>query len=156
MKNGWPTSSSRKTVSPPDFRPSSAIPLDMKEVSLEECLHLAKLQNPELLLQRKAAEAAHQGDLAGKSLYYPKLSINGFYGRSGGAFKGEDLHLGEDWLVGMQLSQYFGLNTVNASGFEQHTSPKIGQSTRTASKTASSSIGILDGFKQKAEKREAK
>ncbi len=151
----WQWTAALGLKTPPDFRPTGAIPSEMKTFSLDECLRVANLRHPDLLIQRQAAEAARQGDLAGKSLYYPKLSINGFYGRSGGAFKGENLHMGEDWLAGVQISQYFGLNTANVSGFEQHTSPKIGQSTRTESKTATASVGILDGFKQKTEKKEA-
>jgi outer membrane protein TolC len=58
-------------------------------------------------------------------------------------------------MAGVQLSQYFGLSTLNASGIQQETSPKIGQSTRTATKTASGSLGILDGFKQKSEAKDS-
>jgi len=81
--------------------------------------------------------------------------LNGFYGRSGGAFESEDLHLREDWQAGIQLTQYFSMNTLNLSGVALQTSPKIGQTTLTASQTASGSVGILDGYKKKADAQEA-
>jgi outer membrane protein TolC len=151
----WQWTAALGLKTPPAYRPAAVPILSTTTITLEECLHLASLNNPDIVIQSKTTEAAMYGSRAGKSLYKPTLSINGFYGRSGGAFDSEDLHLREDWQAGFQISQYFALNTLNLSGFDQHTSPKIGQSTRTVSKTGSASLNILDGYKKKADAKDA-
>ena len=152
----WQWTAALGLDSPPPYRPDGRLPaVAALSLSLQDCLRQAELNNPDLVIQRKTAEAAFYGSRAGQSLYKPSVSVNGFYGRSGGAFNSEKLTLGEDWQAGVQLTQYFALNTLNLSGFDQRTSPKIGQSTRTASKTASASLGILDGYKKKADAGDA-
>jgi outer membrane protein len=151
----WQWTAALGLKQPPVFRPLLSLPIDRRELSLEECLNAARASHPELLYQQKVTEAARQGEKVSKSLYMPNVSVNGFYGRSGGAFEGETLRLGEDWLAAIQITQYFGLSTFNLSGFDQHTSPQIGQSTRTAAKTVNSSLDILNAYKPKIERREA-
>lgn len=141
---------------PPTERPLpflSSAPVDVPR--LDDCLREAQSVHPDLTIQRFASEAARYGHLAGKSLYFPRLSINGFYGRSGGAYENENFELKEDWQVGAQVSQYFGGSSLNASAQEIKTSPKLGQSTRTQSRTYAGSLGIEDSLKQKTEKAEA-
>jgi outer membrane protein TolC len=141
---------------PPEFRPDETIPAPARtDLALDDCLKRADAKHPDIIVQAASTEAALQGQKGGKSLYLPKFSANGFYGRSGGNFNSEPLEIREDWQVGLQLSQYFGANTANVSGFHQKTSPKIGQTSRTESRTVSGSIGILDALKQKTERREA-
>jgi len=142
---------------PPEFLPGADIPgpTPRSDLTLAACLKQAAEVHPNLWVQRKAAEAARQGYLAGKSFYYPKLSLNGFYGRSGGNFDSEPLEIREDWQAGVQLSQYFGGSTANLSGLHQKTSPKIGQTSRSESRTFSGSLGLFDALKQKTEKKDA-
>jgi outer membrane protein TolC len=141
---------------PPDYRPAEDIPDGaVPAISVEECLGAAQGGHPDLLIQQKALEAARYGDKAARSLYWPMLSASGFYGRSGGAFKGETLELREDWNAGLQLSQYFGGNTANVNGQQVRTSPKIGQTTRTESKTISGTVGVMDGLRRVTEKKDA-
>jgi outer membrane protein TolC len=141
---------------PPPSRPDPAFPTEEAvQVSLEECLRLSA-SHPDLMVQGKASEAARYGYQANAGLYWPRFSANGSYGRSGGAFDRERLELREDYTVGVQLVQYFGGSTINASGLRQRTSPKIGQTTRTESTTGSASLGVLDGFKQRTEKAESR
>lgn len=152
----WQWTAALGLQTPPPYRPDPTLPsVSTASWTLEDCLHLAQLHHPDLIIQQKTAEAAFYGSKAGKSVYKPTISLNGSYGRSGGAFHSEDLRLSEDWQAGIQLSQYFALNTFNLSGFEQRTSPKIGQSSRTASKTASANVGILDGYKRKTDAQDA-
>jgi outer membrane protein TolC len=141
---------------PPEFRPAPDFPQEAPpEMTLDGLIGTAHARHPDLRAQAAAAEAALQGDKAGRSLYFPKLSLNGFYGRSGGNFNSEPLHLREDWQAGAQLAQYFGGNTLNVSGLHQKTSPKIGQTNRSESRTVSGSVGLLDAIKQKTERRDA-
>ena len=141
---------------PPLDRPVAAIPpVPLNAPKLEECLIEAKASHPDLAVQRFTTEAAQYGDKAGKGHYYPRLSVNGFYGRSGAAYENENFEFREDWNVGAQVSQYFGGSSLNASAQEIKTSPKLGQSTRTQSRTYAGSLGIEDSLKLKTEKAEA-
>ncbi|MFA5975930.1 MAG: TolC family protein [Elusimicrobiota bacterium] len=152
----WQWTAALGLQTPPAFRPDlGPISASNDSWTLPECLQWASLQHPDLIIQKKTAEAAYYGHNAARSVYKPIISLNGFYGRSGGAFHSEPLKLSEDWQAGVQISQYFSLSTLNLSGFDQHTSPKIGQSTRTASKTATANVGILDAYRKKAEAQEA-
>lgn len=152
----WQWTAALGLSQPPDYRPADDIPSGpVPAITLEECLSVAQGGHPELKIQEKALEAARYGDKAARGLYWPKLSASGFYGRSGGAFEGERLELREDWNAGLQLAQYFGGNTVNLNGQQVRTSPKIGQTTRTESKTVSGTVGVMDGLRQKTEKKDA-
>lgn len=114
---------------PPLDRPVAAIPpVPLNAPKLEECLIEAKASHPDLAVQRFTTEAAQYGDKAGKGHYYPRLSVNGFYGRSGAAYENENFEFREDWNLGAQVSQYFGGSSLNASAQEIKTSPKLGQS----------------------------
>lgn len=141
---------------PPAERPLASIPSSvLMAPKLEECLREAGASHPDLAVQRYTTEAAQYGDKAGKGHYYPRLSVNGFYGRSGAAYENEDFEFREDWNLGAQVSQYFGGSSVNASAQEIKTSPKLGQSTRTQSRTYAGSVGVEDSLKLKSEKAEA-
>lgn len=152
----WQWTAALGLTSPPEFLPEQTVPAPARtDLTMEDCLKKSEELHPDLLVQAAATEAALQGSKAGKSLYYPRLSANGFYGRSGGNFNSEPLEIREDWQAGLQLSQYFGGSTANVSGFHQKTSPKIGQTSRSESRTLSASLGIYDALKQKTERREA-
>jgi outer membrane protein TolC len=124
-------------------------------VELSECLKLAEEAHPDMIIQKKAMEAANMGAKAARSYYWPQLDINGSYGKSGGAFKGEKLNLMEDWQAGARMTLYFGGTSFGLSGLRQKTSPKLGQSSRTEIETVSSSVGLLDSFKNRSERKEA-
>jgi outer membrane protein TolC len=136
---------------PPDFEPQPIISINKADITVGQCLQLARKHNPDLRIQKNTMDASLFGYKAQKGNYWPRLGFNGFYGKSGGAYADEEFKLSEDWQVGVQLSQYLALNSLNVSGFQQKTSPKIGQSTRTETKTGSASLGVLDGFKTKSD-----
>lgn len=136
---------------PPDYEPAPTTEVIHSTLTLEQCLLMARVNNPDLRVQMNSAQASLFGYKAQKGNYWPRLGLNGFYGKSGGAYENEEFKLNEDWQIGVNLSQYFALNTLSVSGFQQKTSPKIGQSTRTESKTGTANMGILDGFKTKSE-----
>jgi outer membrane protein TolC len=141
---------------PPAERPFASIPSSkLLAPKLEECLREASAAHPDLAVQRYTTEAAQFGDKAGRGHYYPRLSVNGFYGRSGAAYTNEDFEFQEDWNLGAQISQYFGGSSLNASAQEIKTSPKLGQSTRTQTRTYAGSVGVEDSLKLKSEKAEA-
>ncbi|NTV52859.1 MAG: TolC family protein, partial [Candidatus Firestonebacteria bacterium] len=140
---------------PPLSRPQAEIPFQEKEFSLERSLKLAFEHNPEIQIQKLTLDAGHY-ELQTKNSYdWPKVELTGFYGRSGGAYESEALSLREDYNFGVKLTQPFAWNSLDLSGFNQKTSPKLGQSSLTESKTTSGTFNILDGFKSAAEKQEA-
>ena len=124
-------------------------------VTLEECLQKAEEHNPDYLVQQLSLKAGEYEKKIHYSQDWPKIELNGFYGRSGGAYNSEDMELDEDYNISIKLTQKFAWNSLALSGFDQKTSPKLGQSSRTESRTASATLGILDGYKSAAEKKEA-
>jgi outer membrane protein TolC len=151
----WKWTEALGLAEPPLARPRTEMPFAEKEIRLEECLALASAHNPEIQIQRLSAEALRYELQAKHSYDWPKLELTGFYGRSGGAYDSEDLTLKEDYNFGVKLTQPLVWNTLGLSGFSQKTSPKLGQSTLTESRTATGTFSILDGYKAAAEKREA-
>ena len=132
----------------------SLAPSQPEDITLSSCISMAHEHHPELAIQgylHKISELEqtikHSGD-------WPKIELSGFYGRSGGAYNSEDLHLREDYNVNIKLTQQIAWNTISTSGFEQKTSPKLGQSSRTESRTVSAAINWLDGYKSAREKKE--
>ena len=151
----WTAALGYKT--PPAFRPvDSTTTVASEDISLDLCLGLAETNHPDILIQKYSMEAALYGAKVAGSYLWPQIDLNGFYGRSGGAFKGETLTLREDWQLGLKASLYFGGNSMNVSGLKQKTSPKLGQSSRTEIQTLSAAVGLLDGFKQKSDNEDAK
>jgi outer membrane protein TolC len=151
----WKWTEALGLAEPPTARPQVDIPFEEKEVSLDECLKLAADHNPDIQIQVLTQEAS-QYDLQTKNSYdWPKVELTGFYGRSGGAYDSEDLELREDYNFGIKLTQPIAWNSLALDGFNQKTSPKLGQSTLTESRTASGTFTFLDGYKAASEKREA-
>jgi len=152
----WQWTSSLGLKTPPDYHPvPSTASLIVPQISLQECLSLALTHHPDILIQKHTTEAALLGLKALSSYVWPQLDFNASYGQGGGAFKGETLNLREDWQLGLKLSRSFSANSLNFSGFKQKTSPKLGQSSRTEIETVSVSVGVLDGLKQRGERKEA-
>jgi outer membrane protein TolC len=135
--------------------PAAAIPYREIPVTVEECLRLAETNNLDIAIQKEALTAAAYGAAAKRGYKWPKIDLNGFYGRSGGAYENEQLKLSEDYQVTVQLTQYFLFNTLTGSGLRQRTSPKLGQSARTELGTVSASLNLLDGYKQISDEKEA-
>ncbi len=151
----WEWTAALGLDNPPDRRPPQSIPYQKLEIELKECLATALACHPEILMQETALQASGYDLKVKNSADWPKLELNGFYGRSGGAYQSETLELQEDYNITVKLTQTLAWNTLEISGFDQKTSPKLGQSTRTEARTVSTSLGFMDGYKAAAEKREA-
>lgn len=152
----WQWTAALGLKTPPKYRPDHSVKMTIQEkISLDECLGLAKSNHPDIIVQKNAADASRLGSKVARSYLWPQLDFNAFYGRSGAAYEGESLDLREDWQLGGRLAFYFGGNSASVSGIQQKTSQKIGQSSRTESRTVSASVGVLDGLKNKSEEKEA-
>ncbi|MCK5218953.1 TolC family protein [bacterium] len=151
----WEWTAALGLDNPPDRRPPQSVPFQKLEIKLNECLPTALAGHPEILMQEAALQASGYELKVRNSADWPKLELNGFYGRSGGAYQSETLELNEDYNITVKLTQTLAWNTLEISGFDQKTSPKLGQSTRTEARTATAALGFMDGYKAAAEKREA-
>lgn len=152
----WQWTSALGLKSPPSYQPNPQTKIFVREeISLEECVSFAKLNHPDLLIQRSVMQASLHGYKAAQSYRWPNIDLNGFYGRSGAAFEGENLELKDDWQLGVRLGFNFGYSSTQLSEFKQKTSPKLGQSSRTEIETLSASIGIADSLKNRSEEKEA-
>jgi len=151
----WKWTEALGLAEPPTTRPQTDIPFEEKEINLDECLKMATEHNPEIQIQTLTLEASQYEKQTKTSYDWPKVELTGFYGRSGGAYESEVLELREDYNVGVKLTQPIAWNSLGLSGFSQKTSPKLGQSSLTESKTASGTFNFLDGYKSASEKQEA-
>ncbi len=122
---------------------------------LPECQRFAQRRRPEIMINyllvkfhgysRKIVEAKKRW----------KLDLASSYGSSGSAFKGEDLSLGDDLFVGLQISRPVGLHSLTSSMTTQQTAAKLGQSDRTESEVISSEIGFFNQYGGISERKEA-
>lgn len=151
----WKLADALGYIKPIDGLPEMNIPSERITVDLDQCLLTAEASHPDMLIQKETLVSARAALKVKRAHKLPKLDLNGFYGRSGGAFDGEDLNLTEDYQIGVQFTESFWLNTLTASENKQKTSPKLGQSTRTESDTTSAAVNILDGYIAVSEEREA-
>ncbi len=131
------------------------IPFVKVEPDLDKCLMLASSHRPDLKMQEKLVAIAKQGIKVASSYKKPRVSLNTFYGRSAAAYEGDSLDYREDWQVNATLSQSFLGNSLGVTGSDIKTSPKLGQSTRTRTKTEGASLNILDGMRQRTDYKQS-
>lgn len=140
---------------PPKELPRAQLPYKKITLVLAELEELASVHHPDIQVQKLQFKNSQLEKNIKNSYRYPKLELTGFYGRSGGAYDSEQLELREDYNISIKLTQDISWNSLNLSGFDQKTSPKLGQSSRTESRTATASFSFLDGYERAAGKEEA-
>ncbi|MFH1259365.1 MAG: TolC family protein [Elusimicrobiota bacterium] len=114
----------------------------------EECKQLAQDNRPDLRVSYLNLQVSEYARKISRGLIKPRIDLTGFYGRSGGAYKNENFKMGEDWNVGLKLTKIFGGgNTLSTSGFKEKTSPKLGQTSRTASATGMARLALFDNIR---------
>lgn len=151
----WKLAKALGLKKPPDFELETHVPFKKIEIDMEECLLLAETHRPDLFMQKRLVETARQGRRVAQSSLRPKVSVNGFYGRSGAAFETETLNYREDWQVNARLTQRFLGSSVGLSGNAIHTSPKLGQSSRTETETKGVNVNILDGMRDRTDRKQS-
>lgn len=123
--------------------------------SLEECQELAKKRRPEVMINYLLVKFHGYSQKIVEAKKHWKLDLASSYGSSGSAFKGENLSLGDDLFVGVQLSRPFGLHSLTSSITNQKTAAKLGQSDRTESTAASTELGLFNQYSGISEEKEA-
>lgn len=154
-KAKWEMAKALGLPTPPDFSVGKDIPFAKVEVDLEECRRLASAHRPDLDLQEKLVAISKEGRRVASAPQYPKLTLNSFYGKSASAFESEALHYRDDWQVNVGLNQAFLGNSLGLTGASVHTSPKLGQSSRSQSETKGVNVNFLDGMRQTTEAKQA-
>jgi outer membrane protein TolC len=123
----------------------------------EECLRLARSNRPELKSAEMLLESARLGRRIGASGYFPRVDLNGFYGRSGAAFIATDpFTYRKDWNAGVRVSWPLAGNTGRYSAFKERTSPRLGESSRTETETQSVAVTLGDSLNVGVESLESK
>jgi outer membrane protein TolC len=138
-----------------DFSVRKEIPFSKLDVDLPTCLRLAAAHRPDLQMQESLVDIAKEGREVMQASYFPRLNLNSFYGRSGAAFESEAFNYRKDWQVNASLSQSFFGNSLGASGSAIDTSPKLGQSSRTETRTQGVNMAFLDGMRQKTDLKQS-
>ncbi len=133
----------------------SKLKFKKSEINLDECFAWAFENRVEIFLAQLNLEYAKHEEKIAKSGGRLKVDFTGFYGKSGSAYKNEEFKFEEDWSVGLKLSKALGANTMSGTYNEGKTSPKLGQSSRTDSKTGTASLSLLDNLSLGAKKQEA-
>lgn len=139
------------------FQVPLEIPAGSVDVREEDALNLFRLNQPELKIAARVADSAALAGRAAASVYYPRVDLNGFYGRSGAAFiETESLRYQEDWNAGLRASWALMGNTARYSAFNERTSPKLGESSRTETQNQSLSVTWGDALSAHVEALDGK
>lgn len=121
---------------------------------LNQSFQLAFDHRPDLKAQEEQAKVSSYAETVAASAARFKLQATGFYGRSGAAYKTEEFQYQPEWSLGLRLSRPFMGSTVASSAFRERTTPKIGQTDRTKTETATLSAKFLDSIGAYAEEEE--
>jgi TonB family protein len=125
------------------------------DISMEDCMDLAFKSRPDLKSKEYMLEFNDYERKIAESKNQLKVDLTGTYGRSGGAYQSEALTMSPDWYLGFKVTKPLGGNTLSTAYTEDKTSPKHGQSTRTASVSQSAELGLLDGLQHFSEEKSA-
>ncbi len=150
-KARWALAKALGLSQPVAFKLPTEIPYKKIEPNLDECLSLAAGHRPDLVMQENLTETTFQALKVAASADRTKLSLNAFYGRSASAYVSDPLNFREDWQVYARLSQAVFGNTVGMSGSKVNTSPRLGQSTRSNTETATMNVNFLDTMKDRTD-----
>ncbi|MBI3318894.1 MAG: TolC family protein [Candidatus Omnitrophica bacterium] len=131
-------------------------PPSSKRVDLEEALQLAAQYRPDILVNSLLVEFHEFEERIAKAKGKLKVELSGFIGASAAAFETEPLDSGEDYFIGFKATQNWGPHGVTASLTDTHTSPRLGQTTRTDSTVYSGEVGILNQLAGLSEVQQAR
>ncbi len=142
---------------PMDFAVPEELPTGQAVVDETDALRVAKSNRPDIRIADRMIESARVGRAIGRSGLFPKVDLNGFYGRSGAAFvQSESLSYKKDWNAGVSVGWALGGNTAKFSAYQEQTSPKLGESSRTKTNSNSASISLGDALATGVTNRESR
>jgi outer membrane protein TolC len=139
------------------FQVPLEIPSNPVRVEEEEALRLARSHRLEWKIAEKMMKSAALSRRVTQSAYFPRVDLNGFWGRSGAAFVATDpLEYRRDWNAGVRVTWPLMGNTFLYSAYRDKTSPKLGESSRTETESQSVSVTLGDALAGSVEKLEGK
>ncbi|MBI3333020.1 MAG: TolC family protein [Candidatus Omnitrophica bacterium] len=135
----------------PDHFSSAQVP----QVDLEEAFQLSDRYRPDIQVNNLLVQFHEHEVRIAKAKGDLKVDLSGFIGSSGAAFESEDLRLKKDYFVGVKATQSWGPHGATASVTDTHTSPRLGQTTRTDSTVYSGELGIYSQLSGLSEVQQA-
>jgi outer membrane protein TolC len=130
-----------------DFTVPGEVPSRKVDVPDAEVVRLARDHRPEYKISQKLVESSLMARRISKSGLYPRVDLNGFYGRSGSAFTAtEPFHFQKDWNAGLTVAWPIFGNTLKYTAFREHTSPQLGESSRTETDNETVSLSLGDAL----------
>ena len=125
------------------------------EIDLKEAQDLAVQFRPDVQVNRLLVEFHEYEERIAKTKGKLKVDLSGFIGSSGSAFETEPLSLGTDYFVGIKATEALGTHGATASITKTHTSPRLGQTTRTDSTVYSAEVGLVNQLQGLSEVQQA-
>ncbi len=123
-------------------------------LNLEHCLELAYQYRPEITLSELLVKFNDYGQRVEKEKNNGlTVDLSASYGSYQGAFTTEPMRSSDNWYAGVKVSKPWGANTLNSSYAEDHSRPRIGQTSPTESKTLSGEFNLLDNIRRMADKK---
>lgn len=129
---------------PPAEVPGQLPPTALAAVDPEEALQLALLNRLDIKINTLQVEFSEYEERIALSKGKLKLDLTGFIGASASAFETEPLNPAEDYFVGLRATRTWGSHGMTSSVTDTHTSPRLGQTTRTDSTVYQSEVGLFN------------
>ncbi|HMZ26278.1 MAG TPA: TolC family protein [Elusimicrobiota bacterium] len=130
-----------------EYQVPEEMPAGFVDVDESEALRLARDHRPDTRIADRMMESARFARSVARSGVFPKIDLNGFYGRSASAFIETDpLIYKKDWNVGLSANWAFIGNSVKYSAYREKTSPRLGESSRTETDNHALSLSLGDAL----------
>lgn len=138
---------------------SDELPDDIQEISftLNDCLSFVQINNLEVKIAKSQIQMAEAKIKINRAKIHPKLSVEGFYGKSGEAYVTHPLELTTSWNVAAKVSWGLWGNSLNASASTERTDPTeiVDSSKRVETTDFNFQLGILDDFQYFVDAKES-
>ncbi|PIQ82599.1 MAG: hypothetical protein COV76_02910 [Candidatus Omnitrophica bacterium CG11_big_fil_rev_8_21_14_0_20_64_10] len=125
------------------------------EIRLPEVLTLAAQYRPDIQVNHLLVQFQEYEERIAKLKGKLRVDLSGFVGTSASAFETESLDPQEDYFVGLRATKDWGPNESVVSVTDTHTSPRLGQTTRTDSIVYSGELNILNKLDALSEVKQA-
>ncbi len=116
------------------------------DITFEKCFSLSIENNIDLAISKLEKDIAESWMKISKSERGFRSGFEGFYGRSGAAFKPDEIELTEDWEMKASIFRDLLLGNFVTQASAMKTTPKLGESTRREEQEGVVRLGIADNL----------
>ncbi len=138
---------------------SAELPTDVPEISftLQDCVSFVQTNNLDVKIAKIQIEMADTKIKINRAKVFPKLYLDGFYGKSGDAFTTVPLELTTSWNVSAKMSWGLWGNSLNVSYSADKTEPTtiVDASKRIENNTLDIQLSILDDLQYFVDAKES-